>query len=224
MDQLGDLPPLTGSAVLDPWRVRLRNASPRCAEERSSDEPTLSERLLWEALRARPEGWIREYATGPYRLDFYCPLVQLAVEVDGASHWGRERAGSDAERDEWHAARSITTRRFSATQVEADAGAVLAEVVRDVTARLSRLEAPVVVPQPRHEGAVGGVEPQPAEPAVPQPEAVPGELPACVTVLPRHRLAGLLRLLAAWSSGMRPPHPRSAPAPEDALLPAAASR
>ena len=206
MDQLADLPPLTGSAVLDPWRVRLRHASSRGSAQRSSAEPTLSERLLWEALRVRPEVWVPEYATGRYRLDFYCPLVQLAVEVDGASHWGQVRAGCDAERDEWHAGRGITTRRFSATQVETDAAAVLAEVVRDVTARLAgaatTLEAPTVR-QPAVSVPTQG-SPQlavsiPAQ-AVPQRDAEQepaphGALP-CVPVLPGRRLwRELLRLL-----------------------------
>lgn len=89
--------------------------------------------MLWEALDAHGQGWLREHVTGPYRLDFYLPSVRLAVEVDGASHQGRVRFEKDALRDAWHAGRGITTRRFSADEVERDLPWVLDEVRRQVT-------------------------------------------------------------------------------------------
>ncbi len=79
-------------------------------------------------LELEPDGWQREYVTGPFRLDFYCPLARLAVEVDGGSHLGREARERDDLRDEWHKARKITTMRVSADHVERDLAGVLEEI------------------------------------------------------------------------------------------------
>jgi very-short-patch-repair endonuclease len=77
--------------------------------------PTQSELHLWERLCGRPPGWRREYATGPYRLDFFCEAAQVAVEVDGSSHDGR--SAYDLARDEWHQQRGVLTLRFTVRQV-----------------------------------------------------------------------------------------------------------
>jgi len=133
VEQWVGLPPLTRSAVLDPWRVRHRLDLLGQLETEPPHGPTRSEMMLWEALDADGQGWLREHVTGPYRLDFYLPSVRLAVEVDGASHRGRVRFEKDALRDAWHAGRGITTRRFSADEVERDLPWVLDEVRRQVT-------------------------------------------------------------------------------------------
>jgi len=141
VEQWVGLPPLTGSTVLDPWRVRHRLDLLGQLEPEPTHGPTRSEMMLWEALDADGQGWLREHVTGPYRMDFYLPSVRLAVEVDGASHRGRVRFEKDALRDAWHASRGITTRRFSADEVERDLPWVLDEVGQHVT----RLTAPSVV-------------------------------------------------------------------------------
>jgi len=143
------LPPLTGSAVLDPWRARLRHVHD-CGElprRRGPLPETRSEALLREALARRPEGWAAEHATGRYRLDFSCAELAMALEVDGASHWGHESAAADAARDAWHAARGIVTHRLSAREVETDLAGVMRQV--DWWVALRRRAAPAqVAPQP----------------------------------------------------------------------------
>lgn len=124
------LPPLTGSPLLDPWRIRLRLLLAGELEPAAPQAPTRSELLLWERLQMLSSEWRREYATGRYRLDFYCPRVKLAVEVDGSSHWGPAALEHDDLRDQWHALRGITTKRFSARQVELEPEWVIAEIVR----------------------------------------------------------------------------------------------
>lgn len=151
-----DVPPLTGSAVLDPWRIRHRLDLRGLLEpEPRRTAPTRSEVLLWQALEPRPEGWLREYSTGPYRLDFFCPALRLAVEVDGGSHYGRAAADKDELRDQWHALRGITTRRFSANHVERDVGGVRAEIADAVAARLASSSPPLVADQQEPELVTG---------------------------------------------------------------------
>lgn len=91
-------------------------------------EPTAGERALWRVLRWRAPGWCREYATGRYRLDFYCPAARLAVEIDGQSHHGNQAWQRDQARDAWHAERGILTKRFSGYDVLRDPRRVRREV------------------------------------------------------------------------------------------------
>jgi very-short-patch-repair endonuclease len=56
---------------------------------------TKAEQLLWEELRNKKLGVrsLRQYSIGSYVVDFYCPELKLAIEVDGAVH-----DSSDAKR------------------------------------------------------------------------------------------------------------------------------
>jgi len=50
---------------------------------------TAAESVLWEALRGnRLDGlkFRRQHAVGRFVLDFYCPALRLAVELDGRIH------------------------------------------------------------------------------------------------------------------------------------------
>lgn len=146
-----ELPPLTGSRELDPWRIRYRLllAGELDEPKRERDQrTTLSERMLWSVLEPEPHGWQREYVTGPFRLDFYCPLARLAVEVDGGSHLGHQARERDALRDEWHKARSITTMRVSSDHVERDLSGVLQDVRRRVRLQMGDPEPEVSAPPP----------------------------------------------------------------------------
>jgi very-short-patch-repair endonuclease len=64
---------------------------------------TKAERLMWQNLRNRRfEGYKfrRQVSVGFFVLDFYCPQLKLAIEVDGYSHDSEEAKKYDAERQE----------------------------------------------------------------------------------------------------------------------------
>ena len=64
-------------------------------------EATPSERHLWEALRGRRcHGYrfLRQHPIGQYIVDFYCPELHLAVEVDGI-HEEPDQWTRDAQRE-----------------------------------------------------------------------------------------------------------------------------
>ncbi len=47
------------------------------------------EKLLWYRLRNRQVlnlKFFRQFSVGPYILDFYCPQIKLAIELDGGQH------------------------------------------------------------------------------------------------------------------------------------------
>ena len=60
---------------------------------------TAPEVMLWSRLRGRDgerPTFRRQHPFRSFILDFYCPSVRLAVEVDGASHWDEQAARRDA--------------------------------------------------------------------------------------------------------------------------------
>jgi adenine-specific DNA-methyltransferase len=71
----------------------------RCRELRQN--ATDAEQLLWKVLRNRQvcnAKFRRQYLFRTYILDFYCPEIKLAIELDGGQHL--EQEGYDRRRTE----------------------------------------------------------------------------------------------------------------------------
>jgi very-short-patch-repair endonuclease len=71
------------------------------------------EKRLWSKLRgAQIDGasFRRQHPAGDYILDFYCPSLRLAIELDGGQH--ALDAARDRARDEWLARHGVTVLRF----------------------------------------------------------------------------------------------------------------
>ena len=61
---------------------------------------TEAEKLLWNKIRNRQLNnfkFYRQYSAGPYILDFFCPEIRLAIELDGEEH--KDRREYDKERE-----------------------------------------------------------------------------------------------------------------------------
>lgn len=43
----------------------------------------------------------RQFSIGPYVVDFFCPEVKIAVELDGSSHFSEEAQRRDRIREEY---------------------------------------------------------------------------------------------------------------------------
>ena len=105
--------------------------------------PTGQETTLWDAIRARQLGGFkfrRQHVLAGFIADFYCPAARLVVEVDGASHRGREPY--DAGRDEIFGQLGIAVMRISNESVECDLVAVLDSIHRFGLGRAGRLSRP----------------------------------------------------------------------------------
>ena len=92
---------------------------------------SLPERMLWQALRERPEGlkFRRQHPLGRYVVDFYCPAARLVVEVDGQSHGMGGRPEQDAVRDRWLWEQGLRVLRFDAADVIGDLEAVVIAIL-----------------------------------------------------------------------------------------------
>jgi len=96
---------------------------------------TLPEVLLWQELRGgklRGLQFRRQHPIGPYILDFYCPTVRLAIEVDGRAHEDPNQFEHDRRRDQWLANGEIRVLRISALAIlqKDNTENVLADIVQ----------------------------------------------------------------------------------------------
>ncbi len=78
--------------------------------------PTVSEQRMWNWLRNRTfEGhkFRRQVAVGRYVLDFYCPGLRLAIEMDGRQHETPWMSDYDGHRAAFLNTRGIEVVRIS---------------------------------------------------------------------------------------------------------------
>jgi very-short-patch-repair endonuclease len=112
---------------------------------------TDAEHALWACLRRKHLGgyrFRRQHPIAQYVLDFYCPAVRLAVEVDGGQHGtdsGRER---DAARTAFLKARGIRVLRFWNSDVNTNLEGVLIRIWEG----LQQAKGPHPNPPPRGGG------------------------------------------------------------------------
>ena len=75
---------------------------------------TWAEKLLWKRLRNRKIAGFkfrRQYPEGPYILDFYCPELHYAIELDGREHGEEVTHTHDRRKDIYLAQRRIFVKR-----------------------------------------------------------------------------------------------------------------
>ncbi|KKS64211.1 MAG: hypothetical protein UV40_C0004G0002 [Parcubacteria group bacterium GW2011_GWA1_42_7] len=93
---------------------------------------TEAEKIIWRYLRGRSmEGmkFFRQYGVGSYILDFYCPRLSLAIEIDGGQHMEESGKIHDAKRADFLSSKGIKIMRFGNNEVMKNKQAVL-EMIR----------------------------------------------------------------------------------------------
>lgn len=91
---------------------------------------TPAEATLWRALKGRQVYGLkfrRQHSVGPYILDFYCPELKLAIELDGESHMMREEY-DDRRTDNLFRMAGITVLRFENRVVFENLEQIIAEI------------------------------------------------------------------------------------------------
>jgi very-short-patch-repair endonuclease len=108
------------------------------------------ERLLWSALRQRPEGFRfrKQCPQGRYSLDFACLASRLAIEVDGEAHNRAGRPERDARRDRFLEEQGFMILRIPAGEVFRNLEGVVIGIVEACRAR-GPLHQPSAGPPPR---------------------------------------------------------------------------
>lgn len=89
-----------------------------------------AEQRLWQHLRGGQFGmrFRRQYGIGRYVVDFYCPALKLAIEVDGDSHFQNDAPDYDRQRQAFIEAAGIRVLRFTNREVYEPLDDVLAVV------------------------------------------------------------------------------------------------
>jgi very-short-patch-repair endonuclease len=101
--------------------------------------------LLWQRLRNRQLGvdFRRQHPAGPFVLDFYCPSLRMAIELDGGQHAISPQP--DHKRDAWLSERDVTVLRFWNSDVIENTSGVL----EAISARIAELQSAKVTPTRR---------------------------------------------------------------------------
>ena len=89
-------------------RKKLRNNMPK------------AEIILWSKLKGKQMNGFkfrRQYGVGPYVIDFYCPKLKLAIEVDGDSHFKEGAEQYDQKRQKFIESYNIHFLRFANADV-----------------------------------------------------------------------------------------------------------
>ena len=82
---------------------------------------TREEKQLWyQFLKSYPIQFKRQVTCGDYILDFYCPKVKLAIELDGSYHYTPKVSENDKIRNDYLNSLGITVLRFSNREIHQD--------------------------------------------------------------------------------------------------------
>ena len=110
--------------------------NPRDKEKRRILRANLTdaEKVLWRFLRNKQLGhyFHRQYSVGRYVLDFYCPKVRLAIEVDGGGHAEKTQWEYDRARDRYLTGNNIHVLRFWNNDVLKNTPSVIESVINEI--------------------------------------------------------------------------------------------
>lgn len=111
-------------------RFDLRDERLRVLAKEHRRNATAPERNLWQALRQRRTGmrFRRQAPVGNWIVDFWCPRLKLAVEVDGDYH--EDNRDEDERRDAGLRKMRVTVLRFTNQHVEEGLDSVLDQIHR----------------------------------------------------------------------------------------------
>ncbi len=90
------------------------------------------EEILWQRIRRKQLGvkFRRQHGIGRYIVDFYCAELNLAIEIDGDSHFSDEGKEKDTIRDAFIEALGIKVLRFTNEEVMKQTESVLERIIQ----------------------------------------------------------------------------------------------
>ena len=90
---------------------------------------------MWSKLKNRQictQKFRRQFSVGPYVVDFYCPALKLAIEIDGDSHFQPGDQAKDRKRERHIESFGIQFLRFRNNEVRENLRGVLEAIYRKV--------------------------------------------------------------------------------------------
>lgn len=90
-----------------------------------------AEIILWSKLKGKQiygYKFRRQYSVGSYIIDFYCPKLKLAIEVDGTSHFQIGSKTKDNERQKYIETYGIHFLRYINTDIYENLEGVIEQI------------------------------------------------------------------------------------------------
>ncbi|MBV6623096.1 MAG: DUF559 domain-containing protein [Rivularia sp. (in: Bacteria)] len=94
-----------------------------------------TEKIIWHKIRNRQIEdckFRRQYSVYKFVIDFYSPILKLAIEIDGESHFQEGAAEYDRERQNYIESLGITFVRFTNNDVYENLDGVLESIALKV--------------------------------------------------------------------------------------------
>lgn len=121
-------------------KVRLNNIAEYKEKRRLlRNNSTPAEAVMWQILKGDKllgTRWRRQFSVGPYILDFYCPSLKLAIELDGALHYTDSGYHHDSVRENFLSDLGIEVLRFENKTIWNGQEAIIESVTRKIEERL----------------------------------------------------------------------------------------
>ncbi|MDP3741234.1 MAG: endonuclease domain-containing protein [bacterium] len=98
-------------------------------------DSTETERLVWNLIRNRQimsMKFFRQYSIGTYIVDFYCPEIELAIEIDGGQHNESRNVMKDNQRTDYLEKIGIEVLRFWNNEIIENTEGVYEETVKTI--------------------------------------------------------------------------------------------
>ena len=109
----------------------LRTRSMTARAKRLRQTMTDAESRLWRVLRRgqlNDRHFRRQHPIGPFTLDFYCPSLRLAIELDGGQHAAQQKQ-ADERRTRFLLKKKIVVVRYWNNDIFSNLQGVLADLV-----------------------------------------------------------------------------------------------
>ena len=107
------------------------NRSLKALRKKLRNNSTSAEASLWNILKSSQimgMKFRRQHSIGPYVLDFYCPEIKLAIELDGQSHMNHLAEEHDEKRSSFLSNAGIDIIRFENKRVFEAPGDIVSEI------------------------------------------------------------------------------------------------
>ncbi len=101
-----------------------------------------AEKVLWSNLRNKQQKFKfrRQHGIGKYIVDFYCPKLKLAIEIDGATHSTNKEIKKDLEREKFINKFGIIIKRYYNSDVYENLDAVMSNIYESCIKRQEELK------------------------------------------------------------------------------------
>jgi very-short-patch-repair endonuclease len=89
---------------------------------------TKAEKMLWDKIKGKQIEsckFRRQYSVAQFIIDFYCPELKLAIEIDGESHFQEDAVKYDQQRQIFIESAGIIFLRFTNNEVFENLNSIL---------------------------------------------------------------------------------------------------